>query len=80
MGKTVPTATAPDSSGNAPQRLGLRPREAAKMLGISERHLWSKTKAGEVPHFRLGRRVIYPVAGLERWLTEQATAAAKGAR
>ena len=31
--------------------------EAAKLLGISERMLWTMTKAGEVPHIRLGRRM-----------------------
>lgn len=45
--------------------------EAARAIGISERLLWSMTKAGEVPHMRIGTRVIYPVAALEKWLAEQ---------
>jgi len=53
-------------------RLGLRPREAAKVLGISPRLLWAKTKAGEVPHLKLGRAVVYPVEALRTWLREQA--------
>lgn len=52
--------------------LALRPREAAKALGIGERLLWSKTNAGEIPHVRLGKAILYPVAELERWLSEQA--------
>lgn len=48
--------------------LGLRPREAAKALGISERSLWSLTKSGKIPHVRLGRSVIYPVATLKDFL------------
>lgn len=55
-----------------PTRLGLRPREAAEALGISERLLWSKTKSGEIPHTRIGRTIVYPVALLETWLSEQA--------
>ena len=36
-------------------RLALRPKEAAKALGISERLLWTKTNCNEVPHCRIGR-------------------------
>lgn len=48
--------------------LGLRPREAARALGIGERLLWERTKAGEIPHVRIGRAVVYPVTLLEQWL------------
>ncbi len=61
-----------DNDGNPP-RLALRPREAAKALGIGQRLLWSKTNAGEIPSVRIGRTVLYPIRELERWLTEQAT-------
>lgn len=61
-------------------RLALRPREAAKALGIGERLLWQKTNAGEVPHLRIGRAVVYPVAELERWLAEQAKGTRGGNR
>ena len=54
--------------------IGLRPREAAAALGISERSLWTLTKdrTTGIPHARLGKSVIYPTADLERWLSEQA--------
>lgn len=42
------------------------------MLGIGERLLWSKTNAGEIPHCRIGRAVVYPVDALRAWLNEQA--------
>ncbi len=58
-------------------RLALRPKEAAKALGIGERLLWSMTNQGLIPHLRLGKAIVYPVAELERWLAERA---AKGAR
>ncbi len=57
--------------------LGLRPREAAKALGIGERLLWSKTNSGEIPHLRIGRAVIYPVGMLRDWMAEQAAKSAK---
>ena len=51
--------------------LALRPRQAARALSISERLLWSKTNAGEIPHMRIGRSILYPVGPLEKWLAEQ---------
>lgn len=57
--------------------IGLRARDAARLLGISERLLWQLTNAREVPHLRLGRAVIYPRRLLERWLEEQARKAAR---
>jgi hypothetical protein len=47
-----------------PSPLALRPREAAAALGISERKLWSLTQAGNVPHVKLDRVTLYPVAAL----------------
>jgi excisionase family DNA binding protein len=55
--------------------LSLRPREAAKALGVSERTLWDWTQRGDVPHVRRGKAILYPVDALRRWLNEQATAA-----
>jgi excisionase family DNA binding protein len=57
-------------------RLALRPREAAKSLGVSERTLWTWTDSDEVPHIRRGKTILYPVDVLRRWLDEQATAGA----
>jgi len=58
--------------------LSLRPREAAKSLGISERLLWSLTAPrGPIPCTRTGQRgsvVLYRPADLDRWLQENATA------
>jgi excisionase family DNA binding protein len=56
--------------------LALRPREAAKALGISPRHLWQLTKDGIVPCVRIGmgkrQTVLYPVADLQAWLSRHA--------
>lgn len=48
-------------------------REAASMLGISERMLWAWTRSGRIPHVRIGTRVLYPVNKLQAWLDEQST-------
>jgi excisionase family DNA binding protein len=56
--------------------LALRPREAAKALGISPRLLWQLTHDGHIPCLRVGsgkrRTVLYPTADLQIWLTRQA--------
>lgn len=56
--------------------LALRPREAAKALGFSARHLWQLTKDGHIPCVRVGsgkrKTVLYPLAELQGWLSRQA--------
>lgn len=61
-----------DSDSEAVGQLALRPREAARALGIGERLLWSLTNRGEIPHLKLGRATLYPVEDLRRWLSEKA--------
>ena len=58
--------------------LSLRPREAAKALGVSERLLWEWTHHGDIPHVRIGRTILYPVDSLRDWLSRQADAAKGG--
>ncbi|HEX2838743.1 MAG TPA: helix-turn-helix domain-containing protein [Phycisphaerales bacterium] len=43
-------------------------REAAHVLGISERTLASRTKDRAIPCVRLEGRVLYPVKALEEWI------------
>ena len=62
-----------------PTSLALRPREAAKALGISERMLWSLTAPrGTIQSIRVGSCVLYPVTGLQAWLDRQAQATSEG--
>lgn len=56
------------SSNPTPLALAMRPRQAAAALGVSARTLWALTANGEIPHVRLGRMVLYPVAELRIWL------------
>jgi hypothetical protein len=59
--------------------LSLRPRDAAKALGIGTRKLWELTadRTSGIPHFRLGKAVLYPVRELQDWLAEHS---AKGGK
>src|SRR5262245_35518387 len=78
---TPPVGTATmttDPPQNAQSPLALRPRDAARMLGVSPRTLWGWTRARIVPCVRVGtgkrRTVLYPVADLRAWLTRQTEA------
>ncbi len=51
--------------------LAFRPAVAARALGISPRTLWSLTKQGLIPYVKLGSCVVYPTAGLVRFLEQQ---------
>ena len=51
------------------ERLSLTVPETAKALGVSERHL--RDHLHEIPHTRLGGRVVIPVVPMQKWLAEQ---------
>ena len=53
--------------------LALRPRDAAKLLGISPRLLWQWTKDGRIPSVKINRAVLYRRASLEEFLASQET-------
>lgn len=75
--ENMETIAFPSERVDTSHRLALRPKEAAKALGIGERLLWSLTNRGLIPHLRLGKAILYPVDELRRYLAEQA---AKGGR
>jgi excisionase family DNA binding protein len=50
-------------------------RQAAALLGVSERTLWGLTAPrGDLPAVRLGSRVLYRVCDLEAYLAKRAQA------
>lgn len=57
------------------EQISLSAIDAARLLGISARSLWTLTKSGRVPHLRLGGRVTYPADALREWANAQAKAA-----
>jgi len=67
---------------NVQSPLALRPRDAAKALGISPRLLWQLTHDGHIPCVRVGsgrrKTVLYPTADLVAWLSRRAEAEKEG--
>lgn len=60
-------------SPSAPAPLSLRPKDAAKALGIGQRKLWELTHPrGPIPCVRVGSCVLYPYHLLQAWLADQA--------
>jgi excisionase family DNA binding protein len=44
-------------------------KEAAQLLGISKSHAYDLIRQDELPHVRLGRRVVVPYRELEEWVS-----------
>lgn len=59
------------------QPLLLTVSEAAQLLRISERTLFTLTKEGGVPSIRVGRGVRYSSADLQAWINAQKVATPK---
>ena len=60
-----------------PEGLLLSVDEAYGTLGISESLLYRLTYLGEIPSLKIGRRRLWPRAGLEEWISAQT---AKGSK
>ncbi len=50
------------------QRLTLSVDEAAKKLGISRNSLYHAIQAGELPVLKIGKRLLIPIAALQKKL------------
>lgn len=49
----------------------LSKKELADHLGVSVRTVDHLVERADFPSFRIGRRVVIPVAALDRWLEDQ---------
>lgn len=68
---------------NAIEPCNLDEKDAAQFLGISVRKLFDLRKKGQIPYYRPdddGRRVLYPVETLRRFVHQKAEAAMIAAR
>lgn len=53
------------------QKLAVSVSEAAKMLGIGQRTLYRAINDGTVPHLAFGKRLVIPIAALEKWMEDE---------
>lgn len=49
-------------------KLCLNAAEVSEMTGISLSLIRKLTRGGEIPHIKVGRRILYPLTGIEDWL------------
>ncbi len=70
MSKRASNKDAVRPSFSLRDRIALRPREAADVLGLSVRGL--RQILPRLPHFRVGTAVLVPVDMLREWVREQA--------
>ena len=54
-----------------PSALLIGIRQAAKLLGISERKLWERKNCGEIPCVRIGKRVLFSPDQLREWVASR---------
>ena len=52
------------------ERLTYSVPEVAKLLGLSRNSAYSACLTGQIPHLKIGKRLLIPKASLERMLTE----------
>ncbi|HVC70268.1 MAG TPA: helix-turn-helix domain-containing protein [Acidimicrobiales bacterium] len=76
MARTPPDAKPPQAvrqdDDRRPERLALSVEEASDLLGISKWLGYEMVAQGILPALRLGRRLVVPLAALERMLEEVA--------
>lgn len=55
----------------------LKPKQAAQVLSIGERTLWSLTDTGEIPAVYIGNSKRYRLSDLAAWVAKQPTGKAE---
>lgn len=60
------------------QKLTVRIPEAAQILSMSERKIWAMAKLGEIPSFKTGGCVLFPIEGLKQWIADQISSQSNG--
>ena len=76
MRESATTHSAPIGAVHADDRLLVNARDAAKMMSVSERHLWSVTHPrGSLVPVRIGARCLYSIERLREWISSQTRSA-----
>lgn len=53
-----------------PGRIGISPEEFAEATHTGRTNVYLALQRGEIPHKRVGRRIIIPLSALDRWFTQ----------
>lgn len=52
-------------------RSTLTTKEAAEYLGISVDMVFKMVREKRIPHFRVGRRILFRVSSIDEWIEQQ---------
>jgi len=52
-------------------RLCLNAADVSERTGLSLSSVRKLTRSGEIPHIKVGRRILYPTDALAEWLTQK---------
>lgn len=52
------------------EKLVLNVKEVSLLLGLAKNSIYSGILAGEIPHVKVGKRILIPRAALEKLLAE----------
>lgn len=64
-------ATAPSPSTLAfPGRVSISPEEFAEATGLGRTLVYLALSRNEIPHRRVGRRILIPLSSLDTWLAQ----------
>lgn len=50
------------------EKMCISAADVSEQTGLSISLVRKLTRSGEIPHIKVGRRLLYPVAALEDWL------------
>lgn len=53
-----------------PTQLLIDEKQAAKLLSVSEKHLYNQRKQGVIPYVPLGTRILYDPEALRQWVSK----------
>jgi excisionase family DNA binding protein len=65
-----------NSRADGRERILVSVKEASEWLGISVFTLYSWALAHRIPHYKIGKRVMFSKEDLQRWLAEHRVAEA----
>lgn len=55
--------------------LAVNADELGKLIGLSTDTIYTLKSQGRIPYIKIGRRVLFPVKAIRKWLDENTTAA-----
>lgn len=64
----------PDAPAEQPEPLLVDAPEAARLLGVSQRTVWTYANTGRIPTIRFGKRVKFSVEALRAWIAAETAA------